>query len=1639
MCSNPNYKHVVCFTIQRPARNPYLSALQERLADPDIDKNQYSKHEQINKASILEKGMAFYDFFQASKSVTTTTFVISDDEANSNYATGSIYLYSQGKSEEFMPPCNPPRPEVSNITHNSITLTWDKPKDGYQNITEYEILINPNSEHQVRKGAKYENIVINDLQPATKYQFQVRACSIPGMSKPSDITDVSVTLPTSPPGKPTASVTSTTTVKLEWDKPTVTGHVSIERYIIAANLKNVWEEFEPVSGEKTSAEVSLNPAERYRFNVIADCGENGKSLPSPLSDVCEMLKVDNAQPLSKPGKPSITSITHNSMTLTWDQPEYGSSYITQYEVFVRENSVSTHREETGNKNVTYEKRNLKPGTEYDFQIMAHSGHRRELSDVTAPIRTLPTSPPGKPVASKVSVITANLEWDEPLVVGKDVIISSYKVQVQVYDRTETYKVPGNEKSTKIDIKPNTKYKFEVTAECSELGESLSSPVSDEFCVTADQTDIVKAEILKNKSDLIEKGTPSIFQLQTLHTHILDKLNIKKCEFGEENSAAIEKVILIMGPVGSGKSTLINGMVNYILGVEWEDDFRFKLICEEVNQAEQRSDITAYKIHRRDGFRINYTLTIIDTPGFGDIASIMRDKEISEQIMTFFTTPGDGGIDHIDAVGFVVQSGLRHLTQTQKYIFDNFLALFEGNISESIFALVTFADGQKPPALDALQEAKLPYKEYFKFNNSALFAENGNTSNDSCNFDELFWKMGTQSCKLFISDHLVESKTLVFTKDVSNEDHQMEVYVEGIQTVIQKGLKTLEELKVEVEIVKAHEAEINKNFANTVYQDQGDKAGIPPHGRAQVTTCLTCNRTCYYHPCGIPDDDQKVYSCILDENDKCIVCKVKHNETVNENYRYKFVTTSQKVENTTAVQGRYDDAIRKTFLATELAQKVSKTFEKIKMEVIGHAEILNLTKPYKFRVIAGCGKHGKSLSGTLSGKGFIKLKSFKMVKNINYVQLPFKPSNLTITDATHDSMTLQWKKPETASSYITQYEILFRESGALAKNETTGNENMTYKVRNLMPGTKYEFQVRAHLVAGMSKFSDVLELLQTRPTSPPGKPEAWKTSAITAHLKWDKPKAIGEKVVISSYRVQAHSEGKKKFETVETSNTSTLIRIKPNKCYKFSIIADCKEFGESLPSKESDTFFTSASDTEITLAEILLDESTKIKTGEPAIYKLQKDEKIVNQTENLKCEFGQRKVGVPEKVIMIVGATGSGKSTMINGMINYILGVEWKDKFRFKLIVEPDIYQGKSVTSSITAYTIHHREGYKIPYTLTIIDTPGFGDPAGIKRDKEITEQIRTFFSTPGDGGIDHIDAVAFVVQSSLPRLTPTQKYIFDSILALFGKDLSDNIFMLLTFADGQKPQVLDGLKEAQLPFSKYFKFNNSALFAKNTLEYDFDKMFWSMGTKNFQIFVGDCLGKAKSKSLSLTKDVLKERHQIDVYVEGIQTAIQKGLDKLERLKKEVQILKAEKDKSKDYTYSVNYYEKKISTSQFIDKLLAEFKQIQVEVNGYTESVRLSLKRLYEIELKRPPLSTTEYIDILIKSQNAEAKPRWKERVKQLREVRRQAECIQEIAYERYDPFEQYKEVLTEATEAKTSGELNTTMMRRYPDPRNWFK
>lgn len=167
-------------------------------------------------------------------------------------------------------------------------------------------------------------------------------------------------------------------------------------------------------------------------------------------------------------------------------------------------------------------------------------------------------------------------------------------------------------------------------------------------------------------------------------------------------------------------------------------------------------------------------------------------------------------------------------------------------------------------------------------------------------------------------------------------------------------------------------------------------------------------------------------------------------------------------------------------------------------------------------------------------------------------------------------------------------------------------------------------------------------------------------------------------------------------------------------------------------------------------------------------------------------------------------------------------------------------------------------------------------------DKLITKKIEKKFQTE----INQINAICFVAQSSNARLTANQKYIFSSIMNLFGKDVAENYVAMLTFCDGNIPQIVAALEEKGYIFDKiipkikspwYLKFNNSAIFSVNKDK--FNEMFWELGMESFKNFI-DKLKTLSTKSLTLFKTVLSEKNNLNVSVENLQLQLQIGLNKM---------------------------------------------------------------------------------------------------------------------------------------------------------------
>ena len=119
------------------------------------------------------------------------------------------------------------------------------------------------------------------------------------------------------------------------------------------------------------------------------------------------------------------------------------------------------------------------------------------------------------------------------------------------------------------------------------------------------------------------------------------------------------------------------------------------------------------------------------------------------------------------------------------------------------------------------------------------------------------------------------------------------------------------------------------------------------------------------------------------------------------------------------------------------------------------------------------------------------------------------------------------------------------------------------------------------------------------------------------------------------------------------------------------------------------------------------------------------------------------------------------------------------------------------------------------------------------------------------------------------RFNYSQKYIFNYIVDLFGKDMADNFIILFTFCDVGKIISKQCFEEKDSPFHEiinrikepwYFKFNNSGFFSKK--KKNITREFFDMGKESFKKLL-DRLKSLNKVKLNLSIEVNKKREKLD--------------------------------------------------------------------------------------------------------------------------------------------------------------------------------
>lgn len=203
---------------------------------------------------------------------------------------------------------------------------------------------------------------------------------------------------------------------------------------------------------------------------------------------------------------------------------------------------------------------------------------------------------------------------------------------------------------------------------------------------------------------------------------------------EKNSSNI----MVIGETGVGKSTWIHSLLNYLEGIEIDENIRYLLFDEKQKQKEYEinnqkkssgSSVTdipeIYEIAPTQKY--NHPIRIIDTTGFGDTRGIEYDNKIIKDIANLIE---NSGIDNLKAICLIFKASETRAHDRLKYIMEKLFSLFGEDTKNNFIIIFNFVDSFTDISItDVLKNKGLPFFKIFGdietltsfyFNNKAYF-------------------------------------------------------------------------------------------------------------------------------------------------------------------------------------------------------------------------------------------------------------------------------------------------------------------------------------------------------------------------------------------------------------------------------------------------------------------------------------------------------------------------------------------------------------------------------------------------------------------------------------------------------------------------------------------------------------------------------------------------------------------------------------------------------------------------------------------------------------------------------------------------------------------------------------------------------
>ena len=197
---------------------------------------------------------------------------------------------------------------------------------------------------------------------------------------------------------------------------------------------------------------------------------------------------------------------------------------------------------------------------------------------------------------------------------------------------------------------------------------------------------------------------------------------------------------------------------------------------------------------------------------------------------------------------------------------------------------------------------------------------------------------------------------------------------------------------------------------------------------------------------------------------------------------------------------------------------------------------------------------------------------------------------------------------------------------------------------------------------------------------------------------------------------------------------------------------------------------------------------------------------------------------------------SGKTTFINCLNNYIIGVKFEDNYRYTI--------DKQKKNDYEIYDVKWNS-----QKIKLIEFPGFSGE--LHDDLKINSNIKKFIKD-----LKSVKLICFVISGNETRLTDDLKNIFSNVWNIFAIYIKSNFVFIITNCDAKKPPVLDCIKDSQFSSllnadsnKMIFKFNNSYLYEISQRD------FWDIVMSNFDCLISE-VNKKKNITLNITKQSL---------------------------------------------------------------------------------------------------------------------------------------------------------------------------------------